>query len=153
MPEVLVEITVIDHQQRGTLPGAWLELLEIAARRALPEVLARGFPGCPLGQLAALDVALLDDEAMGGVHGRFLGDPEPTDVITFEHGEILIGAETARRQAAEHGEPLTRELLRYLVHGMLHLAGHDDRAADDRGRMERVQEELVARLWAAWPVA
>lgn len=148
MPENPLEVTVIDHQRQARLPGAWLDWLEAAALRALPEALARGAAGCPLGGVAALDVALLDDAAMGAVHGRFLHDPEPTDVITFDHGEILIGVETARRQAAEHGEPLPRELLRYLVHGLLHLAGHDDREEPARAVMERLQEELVARLWA-----
>jgi probable rRNA maturation factor len=71
----------------------------------------------------------------------------PTDVITFHHGEIVIGAEVANRQAAQYGEPLAREILRYLVHGLLHLAGHDDAEADQRAAMESAQEAIVSRLW------
>ena len=71
----------------------------------------------------------------------------PTDVITFHHGEIVIGAEVAERQAAEYGEPLPREILRYFVHGLLHLAGHEDEEPAERAAMEAVQETIVARLW------
>ena len=73
----------------------------------------------------------------------------PTDVITFHHGEIVIGAQVAERQAAEYGEPLARELLRYLVHGLLHLAGHEDAEADERAAMEAAQETIVTTLWTS----
>ena len=142
-----LEATVMNHQARVSVPDAWLPLFEQALRLLAAELADGAFPGAPLHELAAFDVSLLDDAMIGEVHGRFMGDPTPTDVITFDHGEILIGAETALRQAAEHGEPLARELLRYTVHGMLHLAGHDDRDEADRQRMEQVQEEWVGKIW------
>ena len=71
----------------------------------------------------------------------------PTDVITFHHGEIVIGAQVAERQAAEYAEPLAREILRYMVHGLLHLAGHEDAQPEERAAMEAAQETIVARLW------
>jgi probable rRNA maturation factor len=70
-------------------------------------------------------------------------------VITFHHGEIVIGTEVAQRQAAEFGEPLAREILRYLVHGLLHLAGHDDAEPLERATMESAQESIVSTLWTA----
>jgi probable rRNA maturation factor len=70
-----------------------------------------------------------------------------TDVITFHHGEIVIGSQVAERQAAEYQEPLAREILRYLVHGMLHLAGHEDAETADRQKMETAQEQIVSTLW------
>jgi probable rRNA maturation factor len=73
----------------------------------------------------------------------------PTDVITFHHGEIVIGAEVALRQAADYDEPLAREILRYLVHGLLHLAGHEDAETNERQRMESAQESIVNALWSA----
>jgi probable rRNA maturation factor len=51
-------------------------------------------------------------------------------------------------QAAEHGEPLLRELLRYIIHGMLHLAGHLDDQENRRIVMESIQEQLVGELWS-----
>jgi len=140
------KLLVCDHQSAVALDGVdgWFEQLGGAAVSAAWR--ARLGDDVPLGGLEEIEVALLDDEAMARVHGEFMGDPTPTDVITFDHGEILIGVETGARQAAEHGEPLRRELLRYLVHGLLHLAGHEDRGEQERERMITAQERIVAEL-------
>ena len=102
-----------------------------------------------------LSVAFLDEEAMGELHGRFLGDPSPTDVITFagdpafgEAGEICAGAERADRMGREHGHDLTAELTLYLAHGWLHLAGYDDRTPDERERMRAAEQRALALLRA-----
>jgi probable rRNA maturation factor len=90
---------------------------------------------------------MVDDATSDQVHRDFMDIEGPTDVITFHHGEIVIGAEVAERQAAEYDEPLAREILRYMVHGLLHLAGHEDEDAAERATMEAAQESIVARLW------
>lgn len=100
-----------------------------------------------LAHLATLEVALVDDETSSRVHMDFMEIPGATDVITFHHGEIVIGAEVALRQAEEYGEPLGREILRYFIHGLLHLAGHEDSEEAERKSMETVQERIVAELW------
>ena len=89
----------------------------------------------------------MDDETSDRVHKDFMGIDGPTDVITFHHGEIVIGAQVAERQAAEFGEPLPREILRYLIHGLLHLAGHEDEEPAGRSAMEAAQETIIAELW------
>ena len=140
-------IEIVEHQDAVTL-GEFPKLLETAAPEALVEAWeARCSEDVPLATLEALDVALVDDGAIAAVHKDFLGDSLPTDVITFDHGEILVGVETAVEQAADHGEPLWRELLRYFVHGLLHLAGHDDHEDEARQRMHGEQEKIVARIW------
>ena len=72
----------------------------------------------------------------------------PTDVITFQHGEIVISADTARRQARQFGTSLLHELQLYLVHGLLHLRGFDDRRPGEAKRMARRQERIVRQLEA-----
>jgi probable rRNA maturation factor len=99
--------------------------------------------------LAGLDevhVILVSDKRIADIHRRFLGHPGPTDVITFEHGEIVISAETAKRQAREFGTSLAHELRLYLVHGLLHLHGFDDKTAAGAAQMKRRQERVVASL-------
>lgn len=132
------------------MPEKWLVLLENAALAATPLALARAAEaGSPLAELATVEVALVDDETSDRVHRDFMAIEGATDVITFHHGEIVIGVEVAARQAADYGEPLLRELLRYLVHGLLHLAGHEDDDPEARARMEAAQEEIVAAVWPA----
>jgi len=143
------ELIVGNNQVRTEIPEAWLTALEKGGALAAKEILASHLAteDAPLPEHECVEVALVDDETSARVHEQFMGIEGETDVITFHHGEIVIGVEVAFRQAAENGEPPLRELFRYIVHGLLHLAGHEDEEADDRQRMEAAQEPLVARLW------
>lgn len=95
-----------------------------------------------------IGVVLVSDKRIAELHRQFLNETGPTDVITFRHGEIFISTETAERQARKFGTSLEHELWLYLVHGLLHLAGLDDKTAAGAREMERVQETLVARIAA-----
>lgn len=144
-----LEVIVGNHQQDTAIPEVWLTALEEAAPAAAQLALDRAAtPDSPLALLATLEVALVDDQTSDEVHRNFMNIEGPTDVITFHHGEIVIGAAVAARQAAEYGEPLGREILRYLVHGLLHLAGHEDADEAERATMEAAQEEIVVTLWS-----
>lgn len=144
-----LELIVGNNQVRTEIPEAWLTALEKGGALAAKEILASHLAteDAPLPEHECVEVALVDDETSARVHEQFMGIEGETDVITFHHGEIVIGVEVAFRQAAENGEPPLRELFRYIVHGLLHLAGHEDEAPHDRQRMEAAQEPLVARLW------
>jgi len=143
-----LEVIIGNHQEITAVPESWLTALEDVAREAADLALAHAAgDDTPLHHLATLEVALVDDETSDRVHREFMDIPGPTDVVTFHHGEIVIGAQVAERNAAEYGEPMGRELLRYLVHGLLHLAGHEDGDPDGRARMESVQEMIVRQLW------
>jgi len=144
-----LELIVGNNQVRTEIPEAWLTALEKGGALAAKEILASHLAteDAPLPEHECVEVALVDDETSARVHEQFMGIEGETDVITFHHGEIVIGVEVAFRQAAENGEPPLRELFRYIVHGLLHLAGHEDEKPHDRQRMEAAQEPLVARLW------
>ena len=143
-----LEIIVGNHQEMIEIPESWLTAFEDVAHEAARLALTRAAADdSPLSHLATLEVAMVDDATSDRVHRDFMNIEGPTDVITFHHGEIVIGAEVAARQAAEYGEPLARELLRYLVHGLLHLAGHEDEDAAERATMESAQEVIVAGIW------
>jgi probable rRNA maturation factor len=93
--------------------------------------------------LPHIEVAIVSDRTIARVHRQFMQIEGATDVITFDHGEIVIGAGTARRQAREFSQPLEHELGRYIIHGLLHLAGYDDRTSRDRAGMHRMQERVM----------
>ncbi len=131
-PAMPPRIQLYNHQSRHPAP---LELWQTAAERALPLCLAAATsPASELHALEEIEINLVDDTTIARVHGEFLNDPTPTDVITFPHGEIFISLDTAQRQAAENGETYEREVALYIVHALLHLAGWDDREPGPRAR-------------------
>lgn len=143
-----LEIIIGNHQEAIEIPESWLTALEDVGIEAAAMALEVSVDeGNSLQHLATLEVALVDDETSERVHMDFMDIEGPTDVITFHHGEIVIGTEVAKRQAEEYGEPLGREVLRYFVHGLLHLAGHEDVEDSDRKAMEEAQERIVEMLW------
>jgi probable rRNA maturation factor len=101
--------------------------------------------------LEEVQITLVSDRRIAGLHRRFLHARGATDVITFDHGEIVISAAAAARGARDHGEPFERELGRYIVHGMLHLRGYEDGTPADRAAMWCVQERVLDRLSFGWP--
>jgi probable rRNA maturation factor len=102
-----------------------------------------------------VDVVLVDDRTLAELHGRFLGDPSVTDVMSFDLGdddlggpvgEIYVSVDRAKAVAEERGGSLERELALYLVHGALHLCGHDDHEDEDRARMREAERTVLRRL-------
>jgi probable rRNA maturation factor len=96
-------------------------------------------------------VVLVSDRKISAIHQQFMGIADPTDVITFQHGEIVISVETAARQAAEYRTNLLHELRLYIAHGLLHLAGYDDHSEDGFREMAKLQNELVETAGRSTP--
>jgi len=90
-------------------------------------------------------VLLISDRRMAALHRQFLGKSGPTDVLTFQHGEIFISAETARRHAHRFGNSLTQELRLCVVHGLLHLHGFDDRNGIEAQKMDAMQRRILEK--------
>ncbi|MEM9381776.1 MAG: rRNA maturation RNase YbeY [Planctomycetota bacterium] len=144
-----------------TLESGPRELDEEATRRALASALQHG--GAPD---LTVDVVFVDDPTLAELHGTFLDDPSPTDVITFDlrdgesaaaadpagagaDAEIYVSVDRAREVAAERGSAVADELALYVVHGALHLVGFDDRSPADQEEMRRAEAEVLARLGVA----
>ena len=97
-----------------------------------------------LKRLRKIFVLLISNRRMARLHRQFLGKVGPTDVLTFEHGEIFISAEMARDQARSFRSSLGQELRLYVVHGLLHLHGFDDRDQLEARRMARMERQILA---------
>ncbi|MEP6685612.1 MAG: rRNA maturation RNase YbeY [Verrucomicrobiota bacterium] len=123
-----------------------LPALQEFGRRALDRCLALPVRKSPLSSLTCVDVLLISDRRITGLHWRFQNIASPTDVITFQHGEIFISAQTAQRQAAEFGTSTRREIELYLLHGLLHLHGFDDKTVAMKRRMNLVQSKILRLL-------
>ena len=90
-----------------------------------------------------VEITLLGEAAIAKVHGEFLDDPTPTDVITFEHGEILIGVPIAAANAKKFRHPADHEVSLCAIHGLLHLLGYDDLTEKEKVIMHARQEEIL----------
>jgi probable rRNA maturation factor len=88
-------------------------------------------------------VWLISDRRMALLNRKFLGQSGPTDVLTFQHGEIFISVETARRHARGFGNSVMRELKLYIAHGLLHLHGFDDHTPSEAHKMKTAQEKVL----------
>lgn len=83
---------------------------------------------------------------MAKLHQQFSGIRGSTDVLTFHHGEIIVSAGMASRRADEFGSTIREEIELYLLHGLLHLAGYDDRTGKMRSTMGRLQGKILLEL-------
>ena len=98
-----------------------------------------------LNDLAEIEISIVSDRVMRELHRKFLGSSDPTDVITFQHGEIVISAETARENAATFGQTIDEEIALYIIHGLLHLNGFEDATPDGAARMQTLQLRAMNR--------
>jgi len=97
-----------------------------------------------------LSVAFLTESALARIHKDFMGDPSPTDVITFPGdpahetmGEICVSADRAAAVAGRRGADFARELTLYVVHGWLHLSGCDDKKPAARREMRAAERAAL----------
>ena len=116
------------------------------ANRALTASIQEPRPSSRGGLPHEIHVVLISDQRMSSLHRQFLNQSGPTDVITFQHGEIFISVPTARRQAREFGTSLMRELQLYIVHGLLHLDGFDDRSPAEQRSMRAAEARMLRRI-------
>ena len=100
-----------------------------------------------LRNLRQVFIWLISDRRMALLHRQFLGQRGPTDVLTFQHGEIFISVETARRHGRAFGNSVMHELKLYIVHGLLHLHGLDDQTPAEARKMKTAQEKILR--WAS----
>lgn len=94
-----------------------------------------------------------NDEQILDVNRRFLGHDYYTDVITFDYsspariaGDIFISLDTVRSNAEDVGVSFENELLRILIHGILHLTGQADKTPETRAEMTRKENLALAKL-------
>ena len=103
---------------------------------------------------AEMSLAFVDNPTIHQLNKRYLDHDEPTDVLSFPlsesgakplAGELVIGAEVAKAQAEGRGHALEAELALYVIHGLLHLCGYDDKTPE-HARLMRGRERLYLRM-------
>lgn len=144
MPRPSIPRLVFSNRQRRVRFS--LARLQSFACGALPLVWRKRRRHAEIELVREISIILVSDDTMRKLHRRFCQIDNATDVLTFQHGEIVISVDTARRQARAFSMTVAAELRLYLLHGLLHLAGFEDGNAPARARMESVQEEILGQL-------
>ena len=136
----------IDINNQGTWP------LDLERLRSVVEIVLRD-----AGIAAAeVSIAIVDDAAIWELNRRYLNHDFATDVLSFRlddsthhqrlDGEIVVSADTAERNAQKYGWTMEDELVLYILHGALHLVGHDDANESQRHKMREAEVRYLARL-------
>ena len=101
--------------------------------------------------VGALTYMFCDDEEILRVNREFLQHDYFTDIITFDYctgsllrGDIFVSLDTVRTNADALGLPYERELLRVIIHGVLHLCGINDKGPGEREIMERAEDDALS---------
>ena len=123
---------------------------------------------------SSLSISLVDDAVIRELNREHRGKDKPTDVLSFPLdpsdfgdprakpvgspntperllGDVVISIDTARRQAADYDAPLQNEIYRLLIHGILHVLGHDHEEQAERAAMEGEERRLAAAIGMPWP--
>ncbi len=154
---VLIDIAV----EAGGWPDE--ETLRALAEPAIAAGLAELGADSADGELSLL---FTDDARMRVLNRDWRGKDRPTNVLSFPAfpmqvgnalppmlGDIVLARETVEREAAEEGKPFQHHLSHLLIHGLLHLAGHDHEEDEEAERMEAAERRALARLAIPDPYA
>jgi len=101
--------------------------------------------------LETLDINIVDSKTLLQVNIEFLGHNYDTDIITFNYsdnidilnGELLISYDMAEENAKRFNCSLNSEIIRLVIHGILHMTGYDDMNPEDRKKMKRKENYFV----------
>ncbi len=103
-----------------------------------------------------VSIALVDDEEIRNLNKVYRGKNLSTDVLSFPAdkedlvdnflGEVIINYQEITRQAQDFGQSPEKELVFILVHGLLHLLGHQDQTQAEREKMIQVGQDVIKRL-------
>jgi len=145
-PKFVAPARVSVRNLQRTIRVNVVALQKFAAKALCACLKLNGGEAAGLTKLHEISVVLVSDRRMSQLHRQFLGQCGPTDVLTFEHGEVFVSVPTAERNARRFGNSLVREMRLYIIHGLLHLHGLDDRTGRSAREMEKMQAKILARL-------
>lgn len=147
----LAKMIELDLRVEAEAWGAAIAELEQVCLRALDA-------GADAGGLSGqVSVLLTDDAEIQTLNRDWRGKDKPTDVLSFEAddmdkpflGDIAVSIGVSSRDADARGIGLGQHLSHLLIHGLLHLAGHDHIEDTDAAKMEALEVQALASL--GWP--
>lgn len=137
-----VSVAELSKQWKKSVPGA-----DKLARRAAKAALAAVHEGP-----AEVSLALADDAQVRVLNRDYRGKDKPTNVLSFESGDrpflgdVVLALETVLAEAKDQGKKPADHLAHLVVHGVLHLLGHDHEKTSEARKMEQVEVEVLSGL-------
>jgi len=140
-----VDVVLLDGAWAKALPG-----VERLVRRAVRAALGK--------KVCSLTVALSDDKGVRALNKRDRGKAKPTNVLSYPSGEkvflgdVVLARQTVWREARSQQKTPADHVAHLVVHGTLHLLGHDHETGDaDAERMEALERRILKKLGIADP--
>ncbi|HWA43465.1 MAG TPA: rRNA maturation RNase YbeY [Hypericibacter adhaerens] len=147
-----IAVETLDPAWRQVAPG-----VATLARKAAHAALAAALPPGPRAELA---LALGDDALLRRLNRDYRGRDKPTNVLSFPYvatpgapeqgrrflGDVAIARETLLAEAVAESKPAAHHLSHLIVHGVLHLLGHDHERPAEARRMEALERKVLAGL-------
>jgi probable rRNA maturation factor len=159
-PPQWLQLTIVEEDGDWRSFGSLEEILRHAAA-ALAQ-----HPRVGLGAGSTASIVLGSDALLQRLNATYRGKDSPTNVLSFPYqlppgapddagylGDVLLAAETVRREAGERGVGSADHLQHLVVHGLLHLLGHDHLTEDEASKMENLETEILAAIGVADPYA
>ncbi len=137
----------------------WKPVLRGAKKKLVTEVVEAALAGSAKRH-ASVTVLLTDDAHMRKLNHDFRGKDKATNVLSFASsfqgedfflGDLALGFETIKREAKAQGKRFEDHLAHMLVHGTLHLLGHDHQGKREAQRMEKIEIQVLKKLGIADP--
>jgi probable rRNA maturation factor len=159
------EIVVMSGDWAASLP----DHESLAKEAALAALSCAGQAGAGHVGAVELCITLADDATLRDLNQRFRGQDKPTNVLAFALagadtpglpeaiaqplGDVVLALETLQREAGEQDKPLADHFRHLVVHGVLHLLGHDHQDDEEARVMEALEARVLASLGVADPYA
>jgi len=113
----------------------------------------RAVAGAEKKELFQVEYNFVDEKKITKLNQTHLGHNYPTDVLTFDyssgnqiHAEVFVCEQVVKSNAAELNEPFLKELHRVVLHGLLHLLGHNDKTPEERKNIRSLEDKYLKEL-------
>ncbi|MGX8010305.1 rRNA maturation RNase YbeY [Mesorhizobium sp. ORM8.1] len=144
--------------------GDWPAQAEL--KRLVGLAVTAAFAETGASGVSELSIVFSDDAHIQALNAQWRGKDKPTNVLSFPAfpfakgrplppmlGDIVLAAETIAREAALEDKPLANHITHLVIHGLLHLLGHDHETGAEAEEMEAIERRALARLAIPDPYA
>lgn len=123
-------------------------------KKKIHDIVKKILDNCNL-RINSLEINFLNSGQIEEINSKYLNHNYSTDIITFNYsdekskldGEIFISIEDAKNNAKKFKVFFENEIVRLIIHGILHMIGYDDTEPELKRRMKRKENEMVKKIW------